>query len=185
MKFVDFLNEEAESLSGKTKDGLKFEVHEHNATLEFVDQFNLNYRLFAEIFNDDVVNLGGDKIGFGYKATPERVKNELANSRPRKYISAEIARHIAIDGLLESELAKLKISLHERSVKKNGREINISASEKYNRSKVLGTLVIRNLGLTDVELQVGKEYRKIKLDKNLFLEDRKQLAQDIKEALGL
>ena len=35
MKFIDFLNEELESNIGKTKDGLKFELREHSATVEF------------------------------------------------------------------------------------------------------------------------------------------------------
>ncbi len=185
MKFIDFLNEELESNIGKTKDGLKFELREHSATVEFFEQFELNYNLFSEIYDSDKLSLSNDGVKYGYKLDAETAKKILSQSSPRKYISSEIARLIKTNSMLEKELEKFKIFLYDWSVKKNGREINIIACEKYNSSNVLGTLVIRNVGLTDVELQVGKDYKKIKLNDYLFVKDHKELANDIKEALKL
>lgn len=184
MKFVDFLNEEIDSNTGKTKDGLIFKLGERSATVEFFDQFGSNYNLFGEIYNDDKLHLASDdKVRYGYKLDAETAKNILANSAPRKYVSKEIARYIAIDAMLESRLTKLDIGLHERSIKKNGKEIHIVATKKYDRNKVLGTLVFHNKGLIDIELKIGKTFKKVDINSKLILTNYDQLALDIKEAL--
>ena len=184
MKFVDFLNEEVDSNTGKTKDGLNFKLGETSATVEFFDQFGSNYNLFSEIYNDDKLHLGSnDTVRYGYKLDAETAKNILANSAPRKYVSKEIARYIAINTMLESKLTKLDIGLRERSIKKNGKEIHIVATKKYDRNNVLGTLVFHNKGLIDIELKIGKTFKKVDINSKLNLTNYEQLALDIKEAL--
>ena len=101
MKFIDFLNEELESNIGKTKDGLKFELREHSATVEFFEQFELNYNLFSEIYDSDKLKLSKDGVRYGYKLDAETAKKILSQSSPRKYISSEIARLIKTNSMLE------------------------------------------------------------------------------------
>ena len=79
MKFIDFLNEELESNIGKTKDGLKFELREHSATVEFFEQFELNYNLFSEIYDSDKLSLSNDGVKYGYKLDAETAKKNIVS----------------------------------------------------------------------------------------------------------
>lgn len=181
MKFEEFL---AEQMSTHTKDGLKFELGETSAKIEFFNQIS-DYHLFSQIYDDNKLSLSSDGVRYGFKLSAESAGAILAKSSPRKYISSEIARYIAVDSMLESSMSRAGIAIGTRSIKKKGAEIHLEIYKKYDRSNTLGTVILRNKGLVDIEIKIGKQFKKIDINKHLFLTNRDQFLEYVKEAIGL
>lgn len=192
---LETLNEDESPISsGLTKDGLKFDLFENYASLEFIKDIVGLYRLHDEIFGSMIFSVRSNGLSYGYKMDAANAEKRLKASTPRVTTLTKIAENITRDISLRDNLAKLGDAgtiLDKYVIDKKGTELQLFFRAKYDRRRPdgsvgradLGAVVIRNSGLTQLEINVGGSYKKVAL-KELYLTNRSEFASDITEALS-